>query len=234
MSSLNRDARVAGFLYLLLTLAGLFALEYVPSTLFVTGNATATAHNIATHETLFRLAIVSELVAIVLELIVALVLYRLFKGVDQTQAALLVILGGFIPVPIYFLNALNYVAALILVRGADFLTVFSPAQRDALAMLFLRLHHYELLASFIFAGLWLFPFGILVFKSGFLPRILGIWLIVNGFAYLAITFSGFLLPQYADAVGSIASPILFGEMAIMLWLVIMGARTKRAGTGAPG
>ncbi len=216
------------FPYLLLTLLGLFALEYVPSTLFVTGNAAATAHNIATHETLFRIAIVSELVAIVLELFVALALYRLFKSVDQTQALLLVILGGLIPVPLYFLNALNYVAALILVRGADFLTVFSAAQRDALAMLFLRLHHYELLASFVFAGLWLFPFGLLVFKSGFLPRVLGIWLIINGFAYLAITFSGFLLPQYSDAVGTITSPMLFGEIAIMLWLLIMSARPKPA------
>ncbi len=226
MSSLDWDARVAGFLYLLLTLLGLFGLEYVPSALFVTGDAAATAHNIATHEMLFRLAIVSELVAIVLELFVALALYRLFKSVDQTQALLLVILGGLIPVPLYFLNALNYIAALLLVRGGDFLAVFSAPQRDALAMLFLRLHHYELLASFVFAGLWLFPFGMLVFKSGFLPRILGIWLIVNGFAYLAITFSGFLTPQYSDAVGNVTSPILFGEIAIMLWLLIMGARQK--------
>jgi hypothetical protein len=227
MGSTDRDARVAGFLYLLLTLLGLFALEYVPSALFVTGNAAATAHNIVTHEMLFRLAIVSELAAIVLELFVALALYRLFKSVDRTQALLLVILGGLIPVPLYFLNALNYVAALILVRGADFLAIFSAPQRDALAMLFLRLHHYELLASFIFAGLWLFPFGILVFKSGFLPRILGIWLVVNGLAYLVITVTGFLLPQYSDAVGNVTSPILFGEIAIMLWLLVMGARQKR-------
>ncbi len=153
-------------------------------------------------------------------------LYRLFESVDRLQALLLVILGGLMPVPLYFLNALNYIAALILVRGADFLSIFSAPQRYALAMLFLRLHHYELLASFIFAGLWLFPFGILVFKSGFLPRILGIWLIVNGFAYLAITVSGFLFPQYSDAVGNITSPILFGEIAIMLWLLVMGARQK--------
>jgi len=119
---------------------------------------------------------------------------------------------------------LNRIAALLLVRGADYLAPFTTAQRDALAMLFLSLYHYELVASFVFAGLWLFPFGILVYKSGFLPRFLGIWLIVNGFAYLAIVISGFLLPQYSDAVGNITAPVLFGEIAVMLWLLIFGAR----------
>jgi len=99
-----------------------------------------------------------------------------------------------------------------------------------MAMLFLRLHHYELLASFVFAGLWLFPFGILVYKSGFLPRALGIWLIVNGFAYLAVTITGFLMPQYSDAVSTAVSPILLGEVATMLWLLVAGARPRRIET----
>jgi uncharacterized membrane protein len=99
------------------------------------------------------------------------------------------------------------------------------AQRDAMAMLFLRLHHYELLASLVFAGLWLFPFGILVFKSGFLPRTLGIWLVLNGFAWLAISLTGFLAPQYVDTVNTVTNPMLFGEIAITLWLLIFGART---------
>src|ERR1700719_2814960 len=192
MTSLNRDARIAGLLYLVFSIVGFFALEYGPSKLFVAGNASATAHNIATHQRLFLYMIVAELLGGLLGLIVSLALYRLFKGVDQIQASLLLIFGGFMVTPLYFLNILNYVAALLFVNGTTFLAVFSEPQRVAMAMLFLRLHHYELLASVVFAGLWLFPFGILVYKSDFLPRVLGIWLIVNGFAYLAVTTTGFL------------------------------------------
>jgi hypothetical protein len=91
-------------------------------------------------------------------------------------------------------------------------------------MLFLRLHHHGVLANEIFWGLWLFPFGVLVYRSGFLPRVLGAWLIVNGFAYLAISFTGLLFPQYEDTVFNIAFPAMLGEIAIMLWLVIRGAK----------
>ncbi|HEY5574658.1 MAG TPA: DUF4386 domain-containing protein, partial [Anaerolineales bacterium] len=141
-------------------------------------------------------------------------------------AALMVILGGLMVVPIYFLNTLNDAAALMLVRGADFLAVFEKPQRDALAMLFLRLHHHGVVANEIFWGLWLFPFGILVFRSGFLPRVLGVWLIINGFAYLAISFTGLLLPEYESMVFNSALPATLGEIAIMLWLLIKGAKVR--------
>ena len=228
MGSIKLTARVAGFLYLLITIAGLFALQYVPATLFVAGDATATARNIATHEMLFRITIAVELLIGLLAFGVSLALYQLFRGVDKTQAAMLFILNGIMPAPLYFLNVVNYIAALLLVRGADFLSVVSSAQREALAMLFLRLHHYELMATFVFAGLWLFPFGYLIIKSKFLPRLLGIWLIINGFAYLAIAFSEIVLPQYSDAVATIASPVLFGEIVVMLWLLILGVRPTAA------
>ena len=111
----------------------------------------------------------------------------------------------------------------MLVRGADFLSVFDKPQRDALALLFLRMHRQEIVAAEILWGLWLFPLGILVYRSRFLPRFLGVWLIINGFAYLAMSFTGLLLPQYEDLVSNIAVPALLGEMAIMLWLLIKGA-----------
>jgi hypothetical protein len=227
MDSIKRDARLAGALYVPFTLVGFFALEYVPSKLFVSGDATATAHNIVTNETMFRLMMGGELLGGLLALIVALILYRLFAGVDQTQAILLLILGG-MTTPLYFVNVVNYAGALMLAQGAPFLTAFSEVQRDALMMVLLRLHHYELVASFVFAGLWLFPFGALVYKSRFLPRILGIWLIVNGFAYLAVAIAGFLAPQYSDTVSTVVSPILLGEVVMMLWLLIVGARPKAA------
>src|SRR5205823_7775957 len=123
-----------------------------------------------------------------------LALYRLFKGVDQDLARLVVILGSLMVTPIYFVNTVNDAAALLFARGADFLSVFDKPQREAMAMFFLRLHHHGVLANQIFWGLWLFPFGILVYRSRFLPRILGVWLVVNGFAYLAVTFTGLLFP----------------------------------------
>ncbi|HEY4683882.1 MAG TPA: DUF4386 domain-containing protein [Candidatus Acidoferrales bacterium] len=226
MSSTHNPGRVAGFLYLLLVVTAPLRLMYIPSTLFVRGDATATANNIAAHEWLFRMGIVADLLTGTIAIFVVLALYRLLKEVDQHLAALMVILGGLMVVPIYFLNTLNDAAALMLVRGADFLAVFEKPQRDALAMLFLRLHHHGVVANEIFWGLWLFPFGILVFRSGFLPRVLGVWLIINGFAYLAISFTGLLLPEYESMVFNSALPATLGEIAIMLWLLIKGAKVR--------
>ncbi len=222
----HNPGRVAGFLYLLLVLLAPYRLIYIPSTLIVHGNATATANNITAHELLFRLGIVSDLLCGVILIFLVLALYRLFKGVDQKYAVLLVIVGGVLPATIDFINVLNDAAALMLVRGADFLSVFEKPQRDAMAMLFLRLHHQEILAAEILWGLWLFPFAILVYRSRFLPRFLGVWLVINGFAYLTMSFTGLLFPQHEVMVSNIAFPALLGEMAIMLWLVIMGARPR--------
>jgi len=223
MSSTRNPGRVAGVLYLLL-LAAPLRLIYIPSKLFVRGNATATANNIAAHELLFRLGIVADLFCGIVLIFIVLAFYRLFKGVDQNLAVLMVILGGVLPAAVDFFNVLNDAAALVLIRGADFLSVFDKPQRDALAMLFLRLHHQEIVAAEILWGLWLFPFGVLVMRSGFLPRILGVLLIVNCFAYLAQSLTSLLLPSYANVVAQWTFPALFGELWIMLWLLIKGAK----------
>ena len=223
MSSNANPGRIAGFLYLLLVVAAPLRLIYIPSKLFVHGNAAATADNIAAHELLFRLGIVTDLFCGTVLIFVVLALYRLLEGVDQNQAVLMVIIGGVLPATIDFLNVLNDAAALMLVRGADFLFAFEKPQRDALAMLFLRLHHDEVVAAEILWGLWLFPLAILVYKSRFLPRFLGVWLTINGFAYLAMSFTGLLLPQYEATVSNITFPAQLGEVAFVLWLVIKGA-----------
>src|SRR5260370_11518137 len=165
MTSLSKNARVAGLLYILASVVGVARLMYLPNALFVGGNATATANNIVAHESLFRFGIVSQLLASVLWLFVPLALYRLLKEVDQTLAVLMVILGSLMQVPIFFVNTANDVAALLFARGADFLSVFDKPQRDAFARLFLNLHHQLDLANLVFVGLWLFPFGLLVYKS---------------------------------------------------------------------
>lgn len=226
MSSLSRNARIAGLLYLTLMTAPL-RLIYIPSKLFVTGNASATAHNIAAHETLFRLGILSDLFTATMEIFLTLALYRLFKGVDEGLARLIVILGALMVTPIYFLNTINDAAALLLARGADFLSAFGPPQREAMVMVFLRMHGQGILANEIFWGLWLFPFGLLVYRSRFLPRILGVWLILNCFAYLATSATGILWPEYEQTVSNWAFPVMFGELAMMLWLIIMGAKERK-------
>lgn len=223
MKLIQNPGRVAGVLYLLLVIFAPLRLLYIPSTLIVRGDAAATANNIANHELLFRLGIASELLCGVILIFLVLALYRLFKGVNQYHAVLMVIVGGVLPAAIDFLNGLNDAAALMLVRGADFLAVIEQPQREALAMLFLRLHHHEVVAAEILWGLWLFPLGILAYRSRFVPRFIGVWLIINGFAYLAISFTGLLLPQYENTVSNIAFPALLAEIAIMLWLLIKGA-----------
>jgi len=226
MTSLSKNARVAGLFYLTLMTAPL-RLIYIPNKLFVHGDATATANNIAAHETLFRLGILSDLFTATMVIFLTLALYRLFEGVDEGLARLVVILGALMVTPISFLNTINDAAALVLVRGADFLTVFDKLQRDALAMLFLRLHGHGVLVNEVFWGLWLLPFGLLVYRSRFLPRILGVWLMLNCFAYLAESVTGILWPQYESTVSNWAFPVMFGELAIMLWLIIMGAKERQ-------
>lgn len=224
MSSTKNPGRVAGLLYLLLFPA-VVNLIYVPNTLIVPGNATATAKNILAHEMLFRMGIVSGLFSSVAFILLVMALYRLLSGVNKTHASLMVILVV-VSVAIGFLNEVNSIAALTLFRGADFLSVFDKPQRDALGMLFLRLHSQGNFVNEIFWGLWLFPFGVLVMRSRFLPRILGVLLIVNCFAYVAISLTWLLLPSYGNLAFRAAQPALMGELWIMLWLLMKGAKPQ--------
>jgi Domain of unknown function (DUF4386) len=172
---------------------------------------------------LFRLGIAGELIGQAGFVFVALALYDLLKGVNRRHASLMVTLIV-VSIPIAFLNELNSIAALVLVRGADFLSIFEKSQRDALAMLFLNLHHHGFVVAEIFWGLWLFPLALLVYRSRFLPRFLGVWLALAGFAWVILSLTGVLLPQYQDKVDSYAQLAFFGEIAFMLWLVIKGAK----------
>lgn len=223
MSSTRNPGRFAGLLYVLFSIPGFFAMIYVPSKLIVHGNATATANNIAASETLFRLGIVAQLICQAGFILVALALCDLFQGVNRRHASLWVILVV-VAIPIAFLNELNSIAALVLVRGADFLSIFEKPQRDALAMLFLNLHNAGIAIAEILWGLAFFPLGLLVYRSRFLPRFLGVWLAIDGFAYLIMSLTSVLLPQYSEKVFIISQPALFGEVAFMSWLVIKGAR----------
>jgi hypothetical protein len=234
MTSLSTKARVAGALYIVASLMGFLRLIYIPNNLIVSGNAAATANNIAVHESLFRWGIVSYLIAGVLFLFVTLALYRLLEGVDRGLAILMVILGGVISTTIFVVNTVTDAGALLSIRGADFLSAFDKPQRDASAMLFLDLHHHLDVANAIFWGLWLIPFGLLVYRSRFLPRFLGVWLMIGCFAYLAFSLTGLLFPALEDKVFTIGAPLRLGEVATMLWLVIRGAKEQPIESDARG
>ena len=225
MNFIKNPGRLAGLLYLLTSIVGFFAMGYVPDKLIVSGNAAATASNITASQTLFRFGIAGELIGQAGFIFVALALYDVLKFVSRRQASLMVLLIA-VSVPIVFLNELNSIAAILLVRGADFLLVFEKPQREALAMLFLKLHGQGFVVAELFWGLWLFPLAALVYRSRFLPRFLGVWLALAGFAWVSLSIVGILLPQYQNRVYSYAQPAFFGEIAFMLWLAIKGAEPQ--------
>jgi len=217
-----KAARIAGAIYLSLVLIAPFAMLYVPGKLIVRGNAAATADNILAHETMFRLSILGDLIGHVIFICLAIALYRLLSNVNKTWAMLMVAFV-LVSAAVGFLNALNNVAAVILFRGGEFLDVLGKSQRDALAMLFVRLHSQGEFISEIFWGVWLFPFGLLVYRSGFLPRLLGLWLIIACFAWIALSITALFFPLHYEAAFRWLQPAFFAEMAIMLWLLIRGA-----------
>ena len=225
MNSTKKTARIAGVLYLVNGMTGFFGIIYVPGRLIVSGNATATANNILASERLFRLGIASELICAVEFVFLFWILYRLLGGVNKTHASLMVILG-LVFVPIMVVNTLSEIGALMLLHSADYLSVFDKRQLETMAMLFLDLHRYGYVVGWIF-GLFHFHFGVLVFRSGFLPRILGVLLIAACFGYLVDSLTPLLLPGYANIVGRFASiPLTLGEPAIILWLLIRGAKDQ--------
>ena len=225
MYSTKTKARFAGRLYLLLAVTGVFNLIYVPTTLYVFGDAAATADNIRSSELLFRTGILSGVISNVVFVFLVLALYQLLKDINRRQAVLMVTLVV-ISVATTFANTFHQIAALIALSGADFMSVFDKPQLEAIAYLFLRLHSQGLQIIQIFWGLWLFPFGLLVYKSRFIPRILGVLLIVAGVGYVLACFTFLILPQYISAIAPLFTILEMGELPIILWLLIVGAKDQ--------
>jgi len=213
-NSVQKTARLTGFLYLLLAPLGYFGIGYIP-TLIVSGNVQATISNIASHEMLIRLSIVSAFLEQLVNIFVALLLYKLLNSVNKTMALLMVILL-FFGVPIAMLNELNQFAILQLVNG--------NANSFSLIPLFLNLHQSGISIAQIFWGLWLFPMGYLVYKSGFIPRVIGVFLILGSLGYLIDSFAFFLFPQLNLKVSQYT---FVGELLIALWLFIKGVNVKK-------
>jgi hypothetical protein len=220
----DNPGRAAGLWYLLIVLMGPLRLIYIPSKLFVEDNAAATVSNIAAHPWLFRAGIVSDLIGSVVLVLLVLAFYRLFRGMDQNLAVQVVIFGGIMPALLNFVGVAGDIAVLAIIRGTSFLSVFSKPQVDALTLLLLNLRDHQYTAAEILWGVWLFPLGILIYKSRVMPRFLGVWIMLGGVSYVALSLTGVMLPAYQDKVFKMSQPAMFGELALMLWLVIKGAR----------
>jgi uncharacterized protein DUF4386 len=224
--SLKKQSRIAAALYFLNALPAPFALLYVPSVLIVRGDAAATANNVRDSETLLRLGMAGELFSSTVVIFAVLAFYSLFKAVSGKQARAMLVLM-LISVPISYLNVLNDLAALTFARGPEFLSIFAQPQRDALVLFFLRLHSQGFVLAQIFWGLWLFPFGILIWRSGFIPRILGVFAIIAGCGYVISSSASLFLPTYAGVIGQYAVILQAGELSF-IWILIWGARDQRS------
>jgi uncharacterized membrane protein YwzB len=223
MSSIKSTARLAGILYFLMAVLRILKTFYFSPAFIVPGDVAATALNITNGEQLYRLGILVGFIALILFLFLAWTLYELFKDVDKKQARLMLILVT-VGIGMALVNMINGFAPLIFLSGADFLSVFTKPQLDALALGFLKLRSSGTLVVTVFWGLWLIPFGILVYKSDFLPKVLGVLLILAGIAHPIQSFTSIVLPAHAQIVSKILMPLQFGELPIIFWLLIKGAK----------
>jgi hypothetical protein len=225
LTAIKQTAHRAGLLYFLFMIVAIAGEFFFPA-FMVTGDAAATARNIADGELTYRLGILTGLLTLVIFIFLVASLYKLFNEVDKNLALLMVLLVA-IGVAVALANLLNKFAPLVLLSGADYLSVFTKPQLEALALGFLRLHSNGANVSTAFWGLWLFPFGILVIRSGFFPRVLGMLLLVAGFAYLTSSVTSIALPDYRQVISRFMMPLYFGEVPIVFWLLIKGAKAPQ-------
>lgn len=222
-SSIKTTARLAGILYVVMSILMVFGFMYIPATFVVSGDAAATAHNITEATLLYRVGILTAFVSHIFFIVVVLTLYKLFKDVDRKHATFMAVLVC-VGVAAEIVRLGFRIAPLILLSDADFLSVFNKPQLEALALGSLRLGDQLGQLFMLIWGLWLFPFGVLTIRSRWFPKFLGILLIVAGFAYVVTWFTANVFPGYMSVVSKVMFPLVFGELGIVFWMAIMGAK----------
>ena len=223
--SSRKTARMAGLFYLIFILTTVLA-SYIRGNIIVSGDAAATANNIMGSELLFRVGFVTELVSAVFFVLAAWALYALLKPVNKNLALLLLVLnlGG---VAVECLNALNLFAALQFLSGANYLSVFQTGQLQAMAMSSLNLYTSGFAIAQIFFSAWLLPLGYLVYKSRFLPKWLGLLLILDFFGNMSWFLQVFLLPDYKILAYPGNAISFIAEIALTAWLLIMAVKEQK-------
>lgn len=224
--SLKKTAHLTGALYLILAILGIYNLEYLPSQIVVHGDPAATCQNIMTHEFLFRLGIATSVISNILYTILSLMFYRLFKNVDKGWAVLLVIFV-LVQVPISFILDSIDITSLLLLKG-EVLKSIDAQQTQDYAILLRKLMGNGIRLVEIFWGLWLLPMGILIYRSGFIPRLVGILVLLSAFAYTTESLLFILFPASLDVLGKFIFPLFLGELSIILWLLIGGVKKSYA------
>ena len=204
---------------------------YVSPKIIVSGDAAATGANMLAHEFLFKTSILNGLVSITLTLVLMWALYRLFEQVSERQAKFMVALF-LVTVPASFVTGAFEIGSLMIFKG-EVLKTLEITQRQDVAMFLLNLNNYASIGFLAFWGLWLFPLAFLVYKSRFLPRVLGIWLAVNGVAYLVQSVTSLFWPGAKSAVFALSWPAMIGELAFAIWLVVRGANVKGLTVNGP-
>lgn len=230
MEPTKKTARIAGLLYLIVVLTGIFTLAYIPSKLLVWDDAAQTLLNIKNSETLFRLSIVAGVLCYTAFLLLPFVLYKLLQQVSRPHAMVMVILSV-VSVPFSLFNLVHKVNVLTLIKAPGYLQALDPARLQAEVLLTLDYYNNGIQIISVFWGLWLLPFGYLVFKSGYLPKVLGVLLMAGCFGYL-INFTGhFLFESYGSlGIGRYVSlPASLGEIGICLWLLVVGVKKNSQG-----
>jgi hypothetical protein len=228
MTSSKNTARLAGLLLLLTAATAGFGLVYVRSKLIVFGDAAATASNIIAFESLFRAGIASYILSQIFTLFFGVTIFRLFKGAGTTLATVF-LASLLVSAGVGVVNSLNNVGALVVLTNPDYLKAFQPAQLNVLAMTFLRMNNFGIGFMEIFTALYMISFGLLVIRSGYLPRVLGILIIIGACAFPINTFTKILIPQFHPALMTRLTMLLnaFGPPATMLWLLIKGVNAPQ-------
>ena len=221
MNSIQKYAKIAGGLYLVIAVLAGFVHFYVPDKLIVSGDAGTTASNIMASQGLFRISMGAELVILLSEIVLTILLYLLLKPVNKTLS-LVAAVSRLAMTTIHGVNLLNHFIVLLLLGGAGYLTVFQPNQLQALVTLFLDSYSYGYTIGIVFFTLHTFTLAYLIFKSGYFPKILGVLFMVAAFGYLIDGFSHVLIANYKTGPVYLALPIAIAEIAFPLWLLIKG------------
>ncbi|MBL7888290.1 MAG: DUF4386 domain-containing protein [Bacteroidia bacterium] len=226
INSLKKTARLSGLLFFLWIVTGFYGMFFVSPKVFVSGDFVASAENILKHETLFRTSIYSALITNGIWILLVWTFYYLFRTVSERYSKLLVV-SVIVQVPVAFVQGGLSIASIATLKG-EIMTSLELVQRQDLAISVLKINDYCVSALVLFYGLWLFPLAILVYKSDFIPRFLGVWLIINGAVYVLLSFANTVLPEYKNIIFTYGMPAMFGELVLMLWLLIFGIRERKS------
>ena len=227
-NSLKQTAKLAGLFYLLQVLTIGFNLGYVRSTLIVAGDAAATAANITANESLFRMAMASNIVSQIFLFFFGLTIFKLFKSVNKTLATVF-LTSLLLSVGIAVVNSLNNFAALLVLSNADYLKAFQPEQIKALMMVFLRMSNSGIGLLEVFSGIFIISLGLLIIKSKYIPRILGVLLVIGGGWFQVNSFTKILIPQFYPAMITQMTMLFnaLGGIPLIFWLLIKGVKEQQ-------